>query len=79
MAAFEKGLRQHIRMKHKESQIEVLRSLEESSGPLEQGWTGEFFFTGQDGTKPKIYGAGRLMVLNLRGEAGNILHPHLKW
>ena len=35
VAASEKGLRQHIRMKHKESQIEVLRSLEESRGPLE--------------------------------------------
>ena len=34
VAATEKGLRQHIRMKHKEPP-EVLRGLEESRGPLE--------------------------------------------
>ena len=37
VATTEKGLRQHIRMKHKESQpsTEVLRSSEESRGPLD--------------------------------------------
>ena len=35
VAATEKGLRQHIRMKHKEPPTEVLRGLGESTGPLE--------------------------------------------
>ena len=35
VAATEKGLRQHIRMKHKGQPAEVLRSMEESRGPLE--------------------------------------------
>ena len=35
VAATEKGLRQHIRMKHKEPPTEVLRGLGESRGPLE--------------------------------------------
>ena len=34
VAATEKGLRQHIRMKHKEPPAESLRGLEESRGPL---------------------------------------------
>ena len=35
VAATEKGLRQHIRMKHKKPPTEVLRGLGESIGPLE--------------------------------------------
>ena len=61
VAAFEKGLRQHRNTRRflgaRKSQVDL----------WSRDGRGSFFFTGQGMANPKIYGAGRLMVLNLRG------------